>query len=103
MFVMGISVMTNFCTMTTCHFRSKERLGEVCVLHGSSFVFCHQPQYENLRQWNDINTKFSASVQDITIVYSSRHSEDVRHLLKDIFEKLQNETMMEIWKLVTME
>jgi len=50
-----------------------------------------------------MNTKNSALVQDLTIVYSSRHSEDVRLLLKDISEKLQNETTMEIWKLVTRE
>jgi hypothetical protein len=40
--------------------------------------------------------KFSALVQDLKILYSSRHSEDVRPLLKDIFEKQQNETQR--WK-----
>ena len=103
-FVMGISVMTNFCTKTTCHFRSKERLGEVCVLCGSPFVLCHPSQYEILWQWNDINPKFNASVQNIAFfLCSGRHTEDVRTLLNDVFGKLQNETTMEIWNLVTLE
>ena len=49
------------------------------------------------------NAKYSALVQDLTIVYIRRHSENVRPLLKDIFEKNQNETTMEIWKIVTLE
>jgi len=60
-------------------------------------------KYRNLRHWNDTNTKIIPLVQDLGIVYSSTHSEDVRPLLKDVFEKLQNETTMEIWKLVTLE
>lgn len=43
-------------------------------------------KYGNLLHWNDINTKIIALVQDLAIVYNSRHTEDVRHFLKDISE-----------------
>jgi hypothetical protein len=48
-----------------------------------------QWKYGNLLHWNNINTKIIALVQDLAIVYNSRHTEDVRFLLKDISENFR--------------
>ena len=80
-----------FCTMTTCHGTEVKNALVKSVFY-TDHNLCYQLQYGHMWHWNDINTKISALVQDLTIVYSSRHTEDVRLLLKDIYEKIQNET-----------
>jgi hypothetical protein len=88
---MGLSIMT-FTSVSWQHVISEVKNALVKSVFYTDHNLCCVISYNmETRDTGMTNTRFSALVQDLTIVYSSRHSEGIRPFLKDIYEKIQNE------------